>query len=216
VTAETTLLVLAKSPRPGRVKTRLCPPCTPEQAAAIAEAALGDTLEAIGAVPTRRRVLVLDGPVGPWLPRGFDVVPQVAGDLAERLTAAFSAVRTPAFLVGMDTPQLTAANVRGAVASLTAPGVDAVLGLAVDGGWWGLGLRRPAPRAFEGVPMSTAHTGARQRAQLGRLGLRTRDLRQLRDVDHFADAQAVASGLPGSRFGAAVGQVEQALAVAAP
>jgi glycosyltransferase A (GT-A) superfamily protein (DUF2064 family) len=67
-----TLLVIAKSPAPGRVKTRLTPPCTPEQAARLAGAALSDTLAA--AARTRRaarRVLVLDGASGPWLPRDF-------------------------------------------------------------------------------------------------------------------------------------------------
>ncbi|HEX3955641.1 MAG TPA: glycosyltransferase, partial [Trebonia sp.] len=72
----TTLLVIAKQPVPGRVKTRLVPPCTHEQAAALAEAALADTLHTLLTVPARRRLLVLDGRPGPWLPPGFDIVPQ--------------------------------------------------------------------------------------------------------------------------------------------
>ena len=71
----TTLLVIAKEPRPGRVKTRLTPPFTPEEAAALAEAALADTLDAVARTPAERRVLVLDGTPGPWLPAGFEVVP---------------------------------------------------------------------------------------------------------------------------------------------
>ncbi|GAB2471058.1 hypothetical protein GCM10027162_78090 [Streptomyces incanus] len=74
----TTLLVIAKEPRPGRVKTRLTPPFTPGQAAELAEAALADTLHAVAATPAARRVLVLDGAPGPWLPPGFDVVPASA------------------------------------------------------------------------------------------------------------------------------------------
>ncbi|HEY2281432.1 MAG TPA: hypothetical protein VGI00_23990 [Streptosporangiaceae bacterium] len=74
-----TLLVMAKQPVPGRVKTRLVPPCTYEQAAALAEAALADTLHTLLTVPARRRILVLDGRPGPWLPPGFDVVPQCGG-----------------------------------------------------------------------------------------------------------------------------------------
>lgn len=62
------LLVIAKQPVPGRVKTRLVPPCTHEQAAALAEAALTDTLHTVLKVPATRRVLVLDGEPGPWLP----------------------------------------------------------------------------------------------------------------------------------------------------
>ncbi|NEA82606.1 glycosyltransferase, partial [Actinospica acidiphila] len=78
---EVTLLVIAKEPRPGRVKTRLTPPFTPEEAAALAEAALADTLDAVARTPARRRVLVLDGSPGPWLPAGVEVVPQCAGGL---------------------------------------------------------------------------------------------------------------------------------------
>jgi uncharacterized protein len=198
------LLVIAKEPVPGRVKTRLCPPCTPEQAAGLARAALADTLHCIAAVSAPRRVLVLDGAPGPWLPEGFDVVPQCAGGLAERLGGAFAAVRWPAFLVGMDTPQLCPPDVAAAVRSLETPGVDAVLAPAVDGGWWGIGLRRPDPAAFHGVPMSTPHTGARQLERLSALGLRTRLLPPLLDIDTFADAVAVAAIAPASRFAAAL------------
>lgn len=71
---DTTLLVIAKQPLPGRVKTRLVPPCTAQQAATLAEAALADTLHAVLAAPARRRVLVLEGEPGPWLPPGFDIM----------------------------------------------------------------------------------------------------------------------------------------------
>src|SRR5690242_13674278 len=83
--ADVTLLVIAKEPLPGRVKTRLTPPYSPREAAELAAAALGDTLEAVRATPARRRVLVLDGRPGPWLPAGFEVVPQVPGGLDVRL-----------------------------------------------------------------------------------------------------------------------------------
>ncbi|MFC9290815.1 glycosyltransferase, partial [Streptomyces sp. NPDC057052] len=66
-----TLLVIAKEPLPGRVKTRLTPPFAPWEAAALAEAALADTLAAVAAAPAVRRRLVLDGAPGPWLPPGL-------------------------------------------------------------------------------------------------------------------------------------------------
>jgi rSAM/selenodomain-associated transferase 1 len=197
-----TVVVLAKSPRAGRVKTRLCPPCTPEEAAAVATAALADTLDTVDALPVRRRVLALDGPIGPWLPAGCAVVPQVTGDLGARLEAAFTAVDGPAFVVGMDTPQLSVELLVDALHALA--NADAVLGLAADGGWWGLGLARPTAGVFDGVPMSSSRTGAMQRERLRRLGLRTQLLPELRDVDHFADARAVAAMRPGSRFASAV------------
>jgi hypothetical protein len=191
------LLVIAKQPVPGRVKTRLVPPCTHAQAAALAEAALADTLHTAATVPARRRVLVLDGEPGPWLPPGFDVVPQCGGPLDERLAAAFAAVSGPALLIGMDTPQVTRE-----LLTVDWQGADAVFGPAADGGFWALGLRVPDPALLRGVPMSTARTGAIQRARLVAAGLRVADLPRLRDVDTAADAVAVALEAPRSRFAA--------------
>jgi uncharacterized protein len=210
-----TVLVIAKSPQPGRVKTRLSPPCTPTQAAAVARAALEDTLATVAAVPATRHVLVLDGPSGTWIPSAFDVVPQVEGDLGVRLAAAFAAVGGPAFLVGMDTPQLTVAHCTEALRFLGDPSVDAVLGRATDGGWWGLGLARPSPGIFDGVPMSSSDTGRAQLERMRRLGLRTALLPELCDVDHFSDARSVAARVPGSRFSTIVASVEAAHELAA-
>jgi uncharacterized protein len=193
----TTLLVIAKQPVPGRVKTRLVPPCTHEQAAALAEAALADTLHTVLTVPARRRVLVLDGRPGPWLPPGFDIVPQCGGSLDERLAAAFAAVRGPALLIGMDTPQVTPG-----LLAVDWEAADAVFGPADDGGFWALGLRAPDPALLRGVPMSTPDTGAVQRGRLTAAGLRVADLPRLRDVDTAADAVAVARQAPRSRFAA--------------
>jgi glycosyltransferase A (GT-A) superfamily protein (DUF2064 family) len=203
---DTTLLVIAKQPRPGRVKTRLVPPCTPGQAAALAEAALADTLHAVLAAPARRRVLALDGEPGSWLPPGFDIVPQCGGGLDERLAGAFAAADGPALLIGMDTPQVTPSllTVDWAVA-------DAWFGPAADGGFWALGLRVPDPGLVRGVPMSAASTGARQRARLDAAGLRVADLPRLRDVDTAADAVAVARGVPRSRFAAQVRELAPVL-----
>jgi len=193
----TTLLVIAKQPVPGRVKTRLVPPCTHEQAASLAEAALTDTLRAVLMAPARRRVLVLEGRPGPWLPPGFDVVAQCGGPLDERLAGAFAAVRGPALLIGMDTPQVTPD-----LLSVDWQAADAVFGPAADGGFWALGLRVPDPALLRGVPMSTTSTGAIQRARLVAAGLRVADLPPLRDVDTAADAVAVARQAPQSRFAA--------------
>ena len=206
-----TLVIIAKSPLPGRVKTRLCPPCTHEEAAVLAEAALADTLDTLAAVPAHRHIIALDGAPGVWLPPGFVVVPQVGAGLAERLANVFARLRGPAFLVGMDTPQLDAGLVSTAVAMLADGDTDAVLGPALDGGWWGIGLRRPDARVFDGVEMSTDRTHAQQQAQLAALGLRTRPLAPLRDVDDFQDAMAVAALAPMTRFARTVARLEPRL-----
>ena len=214
-----TVIVLAKAPVPGRVKTRLSPPCDPEQAAELAEAALADTLRAVAATPCDRRVLVLDGSPGSWLPAGFEVLPQRGNGLDERLAHAFTDTGSGGVLIGMDTPQLTPARLTAALCALGAPGVDAVLGPSVDGGWWTLGLHAPDPAVFLGVPMSTPQTGESQRARLLELRLRTVVLPTMRDVDDFHDAVAVARAAPGSRFAATlwsmllrIGALDRALA----
>lgn len=199
------LLVLAKEPVPGRVKTRLCPPCTPAEAASIAEAALADTLEAAVASGADRVVLVLDGAPGEWCPSGIVLVPQGGGHLADRLAAAWRATTGPALQIGMDTPQVAAADLRSAMDRLEEPGTDAVLGPAADGGWWAIGFAGSAPPvAFRGIATSRADTGARQRRRLERLGLRCAVLREEVDVDTWADAQVVAARHPELRLAAAV------------
>lgn len=195
----TTLVVIAKEPRPGLVKTRLTPPFSPGQAADLALAALLDTLDAVRRTPASRRLLVLDGSPGPWVPAGFEVAPQAPGGLDERLAAAFARCQGPTLLIGMDTPQLTPGDL-----AVRWDGADAWFGPAYDGGFWALGLREPDPALLRGVPMSTAGTGALQRARLVEAGLRVGDLRTLRDVDTAADALAVARAAPGSRFAAAL------------
>jgi len=197
------LIVIAKAPVAGRVKTRLTPPCTPDQAAVLAQAALQDTLAAaLRARRATRRVLALDGAPGEWLPQGFEVIPQRGDGLAERLASAFADAGEPAFLVGMDTPQLTPELLDEGLEAVVDG--DSAFGAAFDGGYWGIGLRTPAPAVFAGVPMSSARTGALQRAQMALLGLNPRVLPPLRDVDTFADAVTVAAEAPGTRFAAQV------------
>ncbi|MFI1761541.1 DUF2064 domain-containing protein [Streptomyces sp. NPDC020800] len=193
----TTLLVIAKEPRPGRVKTRLTPPFSAEQAATLAEASLVDTLRAVAGAPATRRVLVLDGRPGPWLPPGFDVVPQCEGGLDARLADAFGHCSGPALLIGMDTPQVTPE-----LLTVDFADCDAWFGPAEDGGFWALGLARPEPALLRGVPMSTPRTGTVQRERLLAAGLRVRDLPRLRDVDTAADARAVAALAPHGTFAA--------------
>jgi rSAM/selenodomain-associated transferase 1 len=197
-----TLLVIAKTPVPGRVKTRLTPPFTPAEAARLAAAALADTLAAVRSCVASRRVLVLDGEPGSWVPDGFEVVPQRGDGLAERLAAAFDDAGGPAFLVGMDTPQVTPALLDAGLGALDR--ADASFGAALDGGYWGIGLRRPDPAVFRDVPMSERTTAAVQRARLAALNLRTAVLPPLRDVDTVDDAHAVAAEAPDSRFAAAL------------
>jgi rSAM/selenodomain-associated transferase 1 len=207
------VVVIAKSPRPGRSKTRLMPPCDPPQAARLAEAALRDTLLAVAATRCEERILALAGPPGGWLPDGFRIVDQGEGTLDRRLAHVFSRCPGPTLLIGMDTPQVDRWLLEEAISTLEEPGTDAVLGHAEDGGYWAIGLRRPDPRAFAGVPMSVAETGVRQEAALRHLGMSVSLLPTLRDVDLIGDARAVAAMAPAGCFARAVEEVESELCV---
>jgi len=205
------VLVVAKAPVPGRVKTRLCPPLSPEEAAAVAEAALADTLDAVLACGAERRIVALDGAPGPWLPAGFEVLPQRGGGLDERLANAWADAGGAGLQIGMDTPQVTAAELDGLLAGLgDAPGRRrAVLARAEDGGWWGIGLPGGADHraVFTGVPMSTPWTAAAQARRLRRLGYDVVAGPVRRDVDTAADLAAVAAAAPRTRTAQLAGAV---------
>ncbi len=196
--------VIAKTPEPGRVKTRLCPPLTHDMAAEIAAAALADTFEAIDRVLGAfidsthgvRRVLLLDGQPGPWVPTGYDVVAQRGDGLGERLANGFADLG-PGVIVGMDTPG-ACVHVGVAVAAVRAG--HAVLGLAEDGGYWIVGLAEPDPQVFDGIPMSCSNTGLAQIRRLHGLGHAVRLLPMTRDIDDAADLTA-AHASPSGRLG---------------
>jgi uncharacterized protein len=206
------LIVLAKAPVPGKVKTRLTPPFTPHEAAMLAEAALADTLEAGASASFTRHILALadqratPGALRAELPGRFEVIPQRGGGLDERIAAAFddayATVNAPLVLIGMDTPQVTPGLLETVAQTLTSGAADAVFGPAADGGFWLLGLRQPDAELIHGVPMSAGHTGRVQLDRLRAAGLRIRQVPELIDVDTVADAVQVAAQAPGSRFAA--------------
>ena len=202
------IMVIAKEPVPGRVKTRLTPLYTPAEAAGLAEAALADTLAAVASAGFARRVLALAGSPGPWLPPGFDVIGQRGGGLDERIAWALADARAscpaPLVLIGMDTPQVTPELLTAAAAPLVSGTADASFGMATDGGFWLLGLRDIDPALVLGVPMSRPDTGALQLARLHAAGLRVQPLPELTDVDTAAEAELIAAAIPGSRVAARV------------
>jgi glycosyltransferase A (GT-A) superfamily protein (DUF2064 family) len=183
------LTIIAKAPVPGRVKTRLCPPCTHEQAADVAAAALDDTFDAVERVAAEhaaRPVLLLDGEPGAFVRAGFDVVPQCGHGLASRLANGFHDLG-PGVIIGMETP----AGGRWLADALAAVrrGRDAI-GLASDGGYWVIGLADADLAVFEGVAMSRGHTGITQMRRLYDLGREVRLLPMLRDLDTIDDLRS--------------------------
>jgi glycosyltransferase A (GT-A) superfamily protein (DUF2064 family) len=194
------LTIITKTPEPGRVKTRLCPPCTPQQAADVAAAALADTIAAIDALIDNRsidiraidvrRVILLDGPPGEWIPAHYDIVDQRGeADLGVRLANGFADLGA-GVIIGMDTP--ACARWLGAAVDAVAAGDDAI-GLTSDGGYWVIGLASIDATVFDGVPMSGSHTGVAQVRRLHQLGRRVRMLPMGRDLDTVDDLAAVAA-----------------------
>ena len=208
---------MAKAPLPGRVKTRLCPPLSPAEAADVAQAALADTLAAVAGCGADHKVVALDGVPGEWLPEGMGVVPQHGRGLDQRLANAWAATGPLTggwgVQIGMDTPQVTSAELDALLEVVVSKPRAAVLGPATDGGWWALGLHAAGNAAvLATVPMSRPDTAERTRAALVSAGLRVTELPVLTDIDHFPDAVAVAAECPpGSRTRAVVASVAAAL-----
>lgn len=203
----TTLILIAKQPIPGRVKTRLHPAVSFEQAAELAAASIADTVAAASAVSATRRVLYFDGDITPEGTEGWDVVPQVAGDLDERLGAVLDHCDGPVVLIGMDTPQVT----DDLLAPMFRPwpdGVDAWFGPASDGGFWCLALAESDGDLVRGVPMSKDDTGAIQYDRLRAARLTVALLPTLTDVDTIANAREVAAIAPTTRFARTLARID--------
>ncbi|MGI8521779.1 MAG: TIGR04282 family arsenosugar biosynthesis glycosyltransferase [Nocardioides sp.] len=204
-------LVVAKAPVAGLCKTRLAADIGYDDAAALASAALLDTLETVTATFGADDCVLaligdLDGAVDGDAIRdavaGWTIVPQRGDSFGQRLAHAHAdAGAGPLLQIGMDTPQLTSTHLTDALAGLTRH--DAVLAPAEDGGWWGLALRDPgAAGHLRAVPMSTPDTGRDTRQALESAGLSVATTTALRDVDTLVDAEAVARLAPDGRFAA--------------
>ncbi len=195
------LLVVAKAPVPGYSKTRLAASVGPEQAAELAADALLDTLAAgAAAFAVGRRHVALAGDLSAGARAAelrkaladWQVRPQADGTFGQRLARAHAQVPGPVVQIGMDTPQATPDDLRVVAEQLGT--ADAVLGRAVDGGWWVLGLQEPRhARCLVDVPMSTAHTADATCTALVAAGLDPVETLVLQDVDTAADADAVAA-----------------------
>lgn len=207
------LLVVAKAPVAGLAKTRLAADVGVAAAADIAAAALLDTLDAVGETPVAARVVALTGDLDAASARdeisarlaGFTVIPQRGADFAERLAnahvdGAAAAGGLPVLQIGMDTPQVTAELLGECARELL--GVDAVLGMARDGGWWVLGVTEATMAGcLRPIPMSRPDTGAATLAALSDTGADVSLVQTLADVDTADDIEVVRRECaPESRF----------------
>jgi rSAM/selenodomain-associated transferase 2/rSAM/selenodomain-associated transferase 1 len=194
-----TLLLFARYPVPGQVKTRLIPALAPEGAAALHRRlvlrALRSAREACRAVPADLEVHFDGGTeqaMSHWLGDDARFVPQRAGDLGDRMAGAFEESfrtgSTATVIIGSDCPSLTPDVIIEAFARLTEAPV--VLGPARDGGYYLIGLSRPMPELFRGIPWGTDRVLADSLAVLRRLGCKAALLNPLADVDRPEDLPA--------------------------
>ena len=161
------LVIMAKAPRPGKVKTRLTPPLTLEQAATLHACFLRDTAENISEVASSAGALgvVSYTPVGDehlfdgLVPESFGLVPQRGDDFGARLLASVEDLLHCGFnavcLIDSDSPTLPAEFLERAVTSLEHPGDRVVLGSCDDGGYYLIGVKAAHAALFSGIPWST-------------------------------------------------------------
>ena len=208
----TAVVVFAKAPRPGEVKTRLVPLLGAEGAAALHVKLAKRTLDTVRAASFEPVELHCapdtDDPFFAYCQGHYGVAlrPQVAGDLGARMHSAFeSALATyaRALIVGTDCPALTARHLRQAEKALR-DGADASFVPCEDGGYALIGLRRADSRLFDGIAWSTDSVMAETRVRLKQLGWTWRELETLWDVDRPDDYQRLMdSGLLAGRHATA-------------
>jgi rSAM/selenodomain-associated transferase 1 len=192
------LIVFLKAPRPGHVKTRLAP-ALGEHGAAQAHRTLVETLlHRLAELPRLELRFAPDDAapeIAPFRRNAWSLSPQGPGDLGARLVAAFddafAAGAERVAIIGSDCPEVSLCDIETAFAALRTD--DLVLGPALDGGYWLIGLRRPTPELFSAMPWSTDRVSAETCTRAARLRLRLQILRELRDIDKPADWTAFLS-----------------------
>ncbi|HUP18460.1 MAG TPA: TIGR04282 family arsenosugar biosynthesis glycosyltransferase [Gemmatimonadota bacterium] len=193
------VVVFARAPVPGRVKTRLTPALRAQEAADLYRALLLDTMDAVEPAAARtfvaytphdarRHLETLLGPRREYMPQG-------PGDLGARLAHVFGRLadgRRPVLVVGSDCPGLTRARIGEAEDALKR--ADVVVGPTEDGGYYLIGMKRPHPGLFEDIPWSTAGVAEATRARIAAAGLEARWLQTERDIDTPEDLFEILAG----------------------
>jgi hypothetical protein len=186
----TRVVIFAKAPVPGQVKTRLIPVLGEEGAAALAQQMLLDTCREALAANVGPVELCLSGSFG-GVPKGIEVSDQGGGDLGQRLARAVKRVAETgkaAIFIGTDCPELDFLRLRKAARDLDHH--DAVVHPTFDGGYALLGLNQYEPSIFSGIKWSSRSVAADTIARIRALGWSLHIGDTLRDVDEPADLEA--------------------------
>jgi uncharacterized protein len=189
------LAVMAKAPRPGKVKTRLSPPLSLQQSAALNVCFLRDTTQNIAEVSatTNASGIISYTPVGDesffegLLPEGFALIPQRGEGFGERLLAAAEDILACGFgavcLIDSDSPTVPSSAFRLAVETLNPPGDRIAIGGSSDGGYYLIGLKRPHPEPFANISWSTSTVYTETTSAIGATGIELVELPLWYDVD---------------------------------
>lgn len=191
----TRIVIFAKAPVAGQVKTRLIPALGEEGAAALARQMLLDTCREALAAGLGAVELCLSGSLGDF-PQSVEVSDQGEGDLGERLARAAERVMAQgeaAIFIGTDCPELDAHRLRKACSELERH--DAVIHPTYDGGYGLLGLRRHDRSVFTGIEWSTSTVAAATIASVRALDWSLHVGEILLDVDEPADLEAAGISL---------------------
>lgn len=199
---QATLGVFAKQPIPGRVKTRLCPPLTPELAARLYQCCLQETAQ-LAERGSWDTVLFYQGQ-RQFFYQSFpdlQLEEQTGGDLGQRLIHAFAsrfaAGARKVVIIGSDSPDLPTALIQQAFEALQDH--DAVLAPAGDGGYVLVGLRQPEPGLFKNIPWSTDEVLSTTRQRIFELQLSCLELPEWHDVDDVVGLRQLVHRSPDSR-----------------
>ena len=192
------LLLFLKAPRPGLVKTRLAVQLGDAGAARAHRTLVETLLHRLAEIPALELHFTPDDAateIRPWLRPGWTTAPQGPGDLGQRLTSAFASAfangAERVVIIGSDCPDVSVCDIEFAWSALHTN--DVVLGPATDGGYWLIGLRRPAPELFTAMPWSTPQVFTETCTRCACHGLRLQLLRELTDIDEPAEWEAFAA-----------------------
>ena len=194
------LILFAKQPRAGEVKTRLQPPLSPRQAAAVAEILIRITLTRAvrywpGPCVLALAPLAPDDRLSQWVcGRGVSLMAQQGADLGERMAHALARTGGPAAIMGCDVPHCPSQVLVEAHRRLAAG--EHVLGPSIDGGYYLLGMPRIRRELVCGIAWGTAQVAAQTRSRAIASGVCLHELPTLRDIDEWADIIALRSRLP--------------------
>ncbi len=189
------LAIMAKAPRPGEVKTRLCPPLSPAEAAELYRCFLLDKVAQVRSIDGATAVLAFtpdtDRHTFETLAPGVSLLAQRGDDLGSRLLNGLDELlrggHVAALAIDSDTPTLPTDFLRQAIDLVVEPGVDVVLGPTEDGGYYLIGMRTAWPSLFAAMPWSTAEVFPETIRRAEAQGLRVACLPCWFDVDRGDD-----------------------------